>query len=495
MSYIIGIDIGTTNTKAVAYDLKGTVLRQSNKTYSFIAEKEGYHELDPEVLFSAVMHVLTDVNRKHPGDGNTPAGVSFSSAMHGLIAVDRNGIPLTNMITWADLRSSGYAAKLKNSPAGKRLYERTGTPVHPMSPLCKLMWMKDHLPGIFQSAHKFISIKEFVFFRLFGKYIVDRSVASSTGLLDIYTLTWNEEALAYAGITADRLSTPVPSTHIIRGINPAYGDAAGIGPDVPFIAGASDGCLAHLGSNALQKDDVSITIGTSGAVRIMRDEPVKDPQQRLFNYLLTDHLYLSGGPINNGGNVLQWFAKGFLKKEFTAPEQFESFIQEALAVPAGAEGLIFLPYIYGERAPVWDADARGVFYGVSSVHTISHFMRAIIEGISMALYSILNSIEQVTGKTGNIYASGGFIRSKKWVTLLADVIGKRVFVMHAEDSSAAGAALLGMKALGLISDWNDVPSFFSDPVCFEPDLSNHEVYRRNYDVYSNLYEKLKDLKK
>lgn len=355
MNYIIGIDIGTTNTKAVAYDMEGHALHQCNKSYPFISEQEGYHELDPDVLFAAFIEVLKEAVSQTTS--YELCGVSFSAAMHGLMAVDEKGLPLTNMITWADLRSNQYAVDLKNSEIGKKIYERTGTPVHPMSPLCKLMWMKDHIPGIFISAHKFISIKEYIFFHLYGEFIIDRSIASSTGLLDIYSRDWNADALQVAGITAERLSKPIDATFILRGLKSSINGV----PDVPFVIGASDGCLAHLGSNAMHEGDISLTIGTSGAVRIRTDKPVHDPKQRIFNYLLTDNFYLSGGPVNNGGNVLQWFAKGFLEEDFTSPENFESFIVEAFAIPPGSEGLIFLPYIYGERAPVWDASAKGIF--------------------------------------------------------------------------------------------------------------------------------------
>jgi gluconokinase len=492
MKYILGIDIGTTNTKAVAYDGDGNPLAQANSGYLFITEKEGYHELDPEVLLKAVTDVMKTVLQQTSGD--ELAAVCFSSAMHGLIAVDEHGHPLTNMITWADLRSADCAMRLRFSELGHRIYERTGTPIHPMSPLCKIMWLKENEPEIFARTLKFISIKEYVFFHFFGKYIVDHSVASSTGLFDIYNLDWNSDALQAAGITADKLSTPVRTTHVIKGIAEGYATMLGISSDTLFVAGASDGCLAHIGSNALDASDVSLTIGTSGAVRMMVDKPAFDPQQRIFNYVLTENLFLSGGPLNNGGNVLQWYAKGFLKKEFTRADEFDEFIAEACAVPAGSEGLIFLPYIYGERAPVWDAEARGIFFGVSSVHTSAHFMRAIMEGISFALFEILNVLEETIGSAGNIYASGGFIRSRQWISLLTDVLGKKIYITHAEDSSAAGAAMLAMVALGMKKNFNEMRSFFSVKEVYEPDMRNHEVYMRNFAVYSNLYPKFKELK-
>jgi gluconokinase len=492
MNYLIGIDIGTTNTKAVAYSIKGEVLGSSHRSYPVIFPQEGYHELDPKVLLEAVVEVMGEVineNRQHD-----LKAICFSAAMHGLIAVDKDGAPLTNMTTWADLRSSEYAAKLKQSPIAQKLYERTGTPIHAMTPLCKLMWMKDNLPEVFNTAHKFISIKEYIFYHLFNDFIVDQSIASSTGMFDIYALDWNSDALRIAGIDASRLSRHVDAAYIVRGMKSEYAHRFGINEALPVVVGASDGCLAHIGSNAFGDKDVSLTIGTSGAVRIMTDEPVYDPRQRIFNYLLSGHQTISGGPVNNGGNVLQWFARAFLKEENFGPENFESFINEALQVSPGCDGLVFLPYIYGERAPVWDAEARGVFYGVSAAHNVAHFMRAAMEGVSFALLDILLSVEEFTGPVSNIYASGGFIRSAKWLQLLADVMGRKISVMLSQDSSAVGAVILGMKALGIIARYEDAGSFFSIKDTFEPATANREVYRENYKVYSRLYEKLKDIK-
>jgi gluconokinase len=396
------------------------------------------------------------------------------------------------MITWADLRSNSYALKLKNTPAGNNIYERTGTPIHPMSPLCKLMWMKDALPDIFSTSHKFISIKEYIFYHLFGEFIIDHSIASATGLFDIRNMDWNMDALNQAGINADRLSRVVSTSHIIKGLKEPYASSLGIDTQTPFVIGANDGCLAHLGSNAILKGDVSLTIGTSGAVRMMMHKPVHDQKQRIFNYLLTDDLYVAGGPVNNGGNVLQWYATNFLKRPFNTPEDFQWFIDETGTISPGSEGLIFLPYIYGERAPVWDASARGVFYGISGTHTSAHFMRAIMEGVAFALYGIMQSLEETIAPVNNIYVSGGFIRSSEWVQLMSDVFGRKLSVTHGSDASAAGAAIIALRALGRIKNIEDAQSFFSVKESFEPDMEKHEVYMKNYKVYAGLYDKLKD---
>ncbi len=484
--YVLGVDIGTSSTKAVAFSTDGKTLGHTSRPYGFIAPAAGYHELDPQVLLTATITVIKDAVSAQ--SGHELVGVSFSAAMHGLIAVDEKGRALTNMMTWADLRSSAYAQQLRNQPLGAALYERTGTPIHPMSPLCKLMWMREHQPEIFRRAHRFVSIKEYVFFHFFGDFVIDHSLASATGLFDIRTLQWDSVALREAGIEAGRLSRPVPAGYRLEGLKPEYALRMGIDHRLPFVVGASDGCLSQLGSNALRHTDVTLTIGTSGAIRVMTDQPLQAPHGQLFNYVLTEGLYIAGGAVNNGGNVLQWFARTFLRLEETETVDYASFIRQVLEAPPGCEGLILLPYIHGERAPVWNSEARGIFYGISSHHGIAHFMRACLEGVALGLYEILDVLESCTGPVGNIYASGGFTRSSEWVSLVADVLGKKLLVVEGEDASATGAAIIGLLSLGMIDSIDRARAFFERETVFLPDMERHTVYRENYKIYSRLYE-------
>jgi gluconokinase len=210
MRYILGIDIGTTNTKAVAFTDQGEVLGSAGASYPVFSDPTGRHELDPDQLMEAFLSVLRKI-----GKPEGLAGISFSCAMHSLIAIDEECRPLTRAITWADRRSESYAAALKASEAGRRIYRQTGTPIHPMSPLSKLLWLKEKEPGIFRKAARFISIKEYIWWRLFGHYEVDHSIASATGLLDIYTLGWYEESLELAGIHTGNLSTDCPKGFLL----------------------------------------------------------------------------------------------------------------------------------------------------------------------------------------------------------------------------------------------------------------------------------------
>lgn len=495
MRYIIGVDIGTTSTKSIAFDLKGKVISKKSIEYPILNPRPSYSEQDPEEIFTAVLNSVKSITGENVN--NELLGVSFSSAMHSVITVDSTGHPLTNCIIWADTRSNEYAQKIKNSEIGHNIYMKTGTPIHPMSPLCKLAWMKDNMKDIMDKAHKFISIKEYIFFKLFGKYIIDYSIASATGLFDIHELKWNEEALKLAGITEEKLSEPVVPAYIIRGIIDGYDNFMGIDKDVPFVVGGSDGCLANLGTNAIKPGDAAVTIGTSGAIRVIANKPKNDEKERIFSYILTEDHFVLGGPVNNGGVIFRWFRDNFSPLEIQAAKEMgiDPYIlltEKALGVPAGSEGLIFLPYLLGERAPHWDANSRGVYFGINIKHTRDHFIRALLEGIIFGVYSVGKALEETTGEINTIYATGGFARSKVWVQILADVFNKKVCVAESYESSCLGAAVIGMKALGAIEDIEEVRELVPISREFYPDAKNHEVYMKTFEIYSRLYDKLKD---
>jgi gluconokinase len=504
MNYIIGIDIGTTNTKAVAFTDKGEVLGSAGASYPVFTDAGGRHELDPVQLLEAVVTALREVRRKiAAGQGLADgavgareglAGISFSCAFHSLIAVDDSGTPLTRAMTWADLRPSPQAKALKGSEAGKRIYRHTGVPVHAMSPLCKLLWLKENSPAIFGQAARFISIKEYIWWRLFGKYQVDHSIASATGLLETRKRDWYPESLELAGIGPGQLSAPVPCTHIERVLLPEARVLLGPLPEgLPFIIGGGDGSLANLGSSAVRPGETALTIGTSGAIRMTAASPQDDPQERVFSYILSDGLYICGGATNNGGNVIQWYVDKVLGGKEGDEGELNRRIAEAETVPPGCEGLIFLPYLQGERAPVWNADAKGVFFGVRSVHEQRHFMRAILEGISYALYQIGVSMEETTGPIKHIYASGGWTRSPGWLQLMSDVFRKKIYITGVADASAIGAAIMGLYALGIIADLDAAASLVRVVQTYEPDEARHVVYQANYKIFSQLYSRLQDL--
>jgi gluconokinase len=482
MEYVLGIDIGTGSVKAVAVHPEGRSFEVSQQHYSFSAPKPGYHEQDPNQIWEAFAACIKGIINKTRAQ---PLAISLSSAMHSFIVVDENCRPLAPMITWADNRSAEIAAALRNTERGIAIYKATGTPIHAMSPLCKLIWLRENNNELFSKAYKYISIKEFIWYKLFKEFTIDHSIASSTGLFDIVELKWYGHALALAGISASSLSRPVPTDYYKQ-----YKDQSGLSflkTGVPIFIGASDGCLANLGSMANKPGIAAITIGTSGAIRVASNKPLPNADAMTFSYILDKETFICGGPINNGGVAMQWWLNNISGPDPKNEDYIRLFEQIAI-IPAGSNGLIFLPYLTGERAPIWDGESCGNFFGVKLQHTQSDFSRAVMEGICYALKDVLDAVQQNSERISQINVSGGFTKSEVWVQILADITDKNLAILQADDASAVGAAFMALKNIGSIKEY---PFVTADLKIFKPQTQNTGLYSRNFTIYKQLYSDLK----
>jgi gluconokinase len=477
MNYYLGVDIGTTSTKALAFSPTGEVMAQASVAYDMYHPQPDWSEQDPDEIWNAVTGSINKVVKELAPP--SPLLVSFSAAMHSILAVDENGKPLTPCIIWADNRADNIAEGLCNSDKGYAFYQATGVPIHSMSPLCKLLWLKEHEPNLFHAAFKFISIKEYVFYKLFGEFIVDTSVASASGLLNIKSLNWDEAILNYLELEPSRLSRVVSSKEVFY--YKEENGALSLPTNIPFVIGASDGALSNLGSGAMSAHTMALTIGTSGAARIVLTRPETDSRMRTFCYHIKDHYYIAGGATNNGAVVVQWLKDQLLQ----TPESYEDLFKLAETIAAGSEGLLFLPYILGERAPLWNSNARGVFFGLSISHTKAHLVKAAIEGIVYSLYSIGKIIAEKRAVT-EIHASGGLAQNQVGLQILADVFNIKVLVSGDVESSARGAVLLGAEALDLSIDFQN-----KAVAEYHPIPENHAVYQRCFEKFERLYEALR----
>ena len=484
LPYILAVDIGTTSTKAMAVTAIGKILATHTIPYPTYYPKTGHSEQNPNEILDAVKKciVLTLQDTKE----HQLLCLSFSAAMHSIMATDRTGLPLTPLIIWSDLRSLEQANDLASRDVAYKIYEATGTAIHPMSPLCKLMWWKQHEPDLLKKAFKFLSIKDYILHYLTGEWITDYSIASSSGLFNIRSLLWDTLALEAAGITIDQLPIAISPTHIVVSLKEAVCKELQLPQDLKIIPGASDGCLANLGTNAIHSGELSITIGTSGAVRMTVNEPKSDPSQRIFNYILNKNLVVVGGATNNGAILLQWFEKNFGKQENKSSVYDE--VEYACSKDLNQAGLLFLPYMLGERAPIYDPCARGVFFGLSIQHERIHLLRALIEGICFSLLSIGQSLKEVAGDYHVILASGGFVNSPGWVQLLSDVFGKEVKVLARDDASTIGAARLAYEALGVTETFFEKKQ---NGVVYYPNLKKHAQYQKKFQIFLSLYRNLK----
>lgn len=486
--YFIGADIGTSSSKALAFSINGRVMGQHQITYPTLRPKPAYAEQDPDLIFQAVTEAIREVVKQRKGQ--QPVCITFSAAMHSLMAVDGKGRPASRLIIWSDGRSQEEADHLKDQKIATDIYRHTGTPIHPMSPLCKLLWWKKENKSSFDKVTRFISIKDYILFRLFGEYLIDYSLASATGLFDHTTLKWYGPALDLTGITEDRLPACVSPLQVLHGLQKDFARRTGLEPATPFVIGASDGCLANLGTGVTSSGELAATIGTSGAIRLFNNRPINDKKQRLFNYLLLEKEFITGGAINNGGVLLDWFRTHFMHATKTR-ESYTAFLKQAMKAAPGSRGLIFLPYLQGERSPMWDSRARGAFIGIHSEHERMHFMRAVLEGICFSLYDTVNIMDREGSRVNDVYVSGGFTRSPDWVQMLTDLFDKPVKVTSQGDASSIGAVLLGMRAMKVIDSWKQTAPYVKVVKTYRPHKRQTETYRRNFELFAPMYALLR----
>ncbi|WP_258171378.1 gluconokinase [Paenibacillus sp. R14(2021)] len=494
-TYMIGIDIGTTSTKSVLFRENGEVVTSAHVEYPLLTPTPSVAEQDPDQILAAVIATVKNVMA-----GIKPQQVllaSFSSAMHSVIPIDADGQPLMNCLTWADNRSAAWSDRLKREMNGHTLYLRTGTPIHPMSPITKLLWLRHDRSDLFNRTWKFISIKEYIFGKLYGEYVVDHSIASATGMLNLAQLDWDAEALDIAGITSERLSKLVPTTHVMRGMKPDYAAAMGLLPDTPFVVGASDGVLSNLGVDAIEPGVVAVTIGTSGAIRTVVDKPVTDPKGRYFCYALTADKWVIGGAVNNGGVIFRWMKDQLGASEIETAKRlgidaYDMLTQIMERVRPGSDGLIFHPYLTGERAPLWNADARGSFFGLTLHHGKEHMMRAVLEGINYNLYTVLKALEETTGRPARIHATGGFARSALWRQMMADIFDQEVIIPASFESSCLGAVVLGLIAIGRADSFAIVSQMVGSTHSHRPNEKAAALYQELLPIYMRLADKLEE---
>lgn len=491
LSYVLGVDIGTTSTKAVLFTETGNIVSQKAIAYPLYTPTVGAAEQDPDEIWTAVTTSVRTLIETSKIETSQLLCLSFSAAMHSLIAICDNGQLLTRSITWADTRSAKWAYQLKENQQGQTIYSRTGTPIHAMSPLVKLIWLRNEHPEIFKQAAKFISIKEYIFYRLFEQYLVDYSIASATGLMNLKELTWDKEALSIAGITQHHLSQLVPTTHIVEKISEASARELGIPVNTPIVMGASDGVLANLSVGAISPGNVAVTVGTSGAVRAVVEQPWIDPQERLFCYALTENHWVIGGAVNSGGVIFRWIRDQLGEAEVAKAKEvdkdpYDLLMNLAQSVPPGADGLVFHPYLTGERAPIWDANARGSFFGLTLRHTKAHLIRAVLEGIAFNLNLVLQALEDCIGKPKSIQATGGLAKSLLWRQILADVFAQEITVPASYESTCLGAAVLGLYALQKIPSLDVVSQMIGACKQQQPLPKNVEIYQKIIPLYNRL---------
>lgn len=487
--FIVAIDLGTSAARAVLFDLSARPVKVVRQPYALLAPRPGWSEQDPEEIVKAVITCLQEIAGQ-VDQKNEILCVTFSSQMYSVLAIDEEGEPVTNSLTWNDRRSAEIADELRRNNEFRKLVFSTGCPISEIFPIYKILWLKRNLPA--RTNLKFVSIKDYVIARLTGQLISDWSIASASGLFSVDTKQWNEEVLSFVGL--DRFAN-LPEVASPRAVIKQWKskiEDIGILDGIPIVLGGGDGPLASLGIGAVHPGSTAINVGTSAAYRVTVDTPALDPMGKLWTFVADEELWVTGG-ITGGGIVYDWLIRTYFQgKETLLPGQVYKYVDELVqTVAPGAEGLLFIPYIAGQQSPDWNAKQRGGFVGLGVEHGLAHFSRAVLEGLAFSLYRIANTVgSNLQLSSERIYMSGGITNSDVWLQLAADVFGRDVLALENTEGSAKGSMLLGMLALGIISKPDELSAPKSEYKFFTANENNHKAYQGIFDRFENVLKSL-----
>lgn len=482
---ILAIDVGTSSVRAALFGEELDMLCSGVRQYTLNAPVPGWAEQDPQMIRDALDEAIDECLRKR-GSGVEVAGICMDTALHSFVALDREGNPLTTLWTWADTRATSTLERLREGAERISLYRRTGCPLHPMYFPAKIAWLREREPQLYRRTASFASIKSFLLRHLAGRLVEDAGIASGSGLLNLESLDWDEEALALAGVERRLLPDVVEPRSVVGPLRKELAEAWGI-PQVPVVAGGSDGPMANAGAGCIREGDMAITVGTSSAVRMFSSAPRTDEQGRTWCYYLGDRTWVAGGAVNAGGSTLDWLRRAF---PLLAPGEgnvHARMDEMALSVPPGSDGLIAAPYLTGERNPGLQGDARGYLAGLSLRHTAAHFVRALMEGVAYQIGWVYQCVCEVAGTPERIRITGGFVDSAVWPKILAGVLGRELEVPENKEGSLVGTAAFGFSAVDPSTDWRALVGQIGVVHRIEPDPEHVSRYRELFELYQELY--------
>ncbi len=485
--YILGIDVGTSGTKSALFDISGKVIASAFAEYPLYQPSNGWAEQNPEDWWRAVCETLSELTKKVSSD--KIAGIGLTGQMHGLVMLDGGGAVLRNSIIWCDTRTAAQCEEIESIIGRDRLVEITANPALPGFTASKIMWVKKHEPEIFEKCRHILLPKDYIRYKLTGEFATDVSDAGGMQLLDIGKRCWSDEVLSALGIDKDMLAKVYESPEITGMVSDEAAKITGVMCGTPVVAGAGDNAAAAVGMGVYADGKAFTTVGTSGVVFAHTSEPVIDKKGRVHTFCCAvPGAWHVMGVTQAAGLSLNWF-KNNLAKDISYKE-LDDLCEK---LPTGSDKLIYLPYLMGERTPVLDANARGVFFGLSAMHTLAHMARAVMEGVSYSLNNCLDVLKEMNIDVSDMAICGGGGKSKLWRQMISDVYGLDLKTPENDEGPAFGAALLAGVGTGIydsVADACDKTIKMKDKT--STDIKNHEEYEKYYNIYCQLYTDLKE---
>lgn len=483
MRYVIGVDLGTSAVKVLLVDQSGHVVSESAEDYPLIQKKSGYSEQEPEAWVEKTLLALRKLVESSGVSSDEIEGLSFSGQMHGLVLMDAAGDVLRPAILWNDTRTTEECRYIEEK-LGPSLLDITKNQALEGFTLPKLLWVKKHEPEIYEKTASFVLPKDYVRYRLTGALQMELSDAAGTLMLDVAKKEWSQTVLEEMGIKATLCQPLVASHEYVGTLRPEVAEKVGLSSAVKVFAGGADNACGALGAGVIKEGKTMCSIGTSGVVLTYEETGTKNFEGKVhyFNHAVSDHFYAMGVTLS-AGDSFNWFKKGFAENE-----SFDELVSGAAKIQAGSGGLVFTPYLVGERTPHADADIRASFIGVDRSHTKAHFVRAVLEGITFSLKESVEIFRQKGKAIPSLISIGGGAKSEFWLQLQADIFNADVFKLENEQGPGLGAAMLAAYGCGWFPSLEACSETFTKVAgVYHPNPENAALYDRLFTIYQTVY--------
>ncbi len=499
MNYLIGIDIGTSATKTVLFDEKCQVVASASQEYPLYQPQNGWAEQEPTDWANAVENTIKTVIAESGVDKEDIKGIGLSGQMHGLVMLNEANQVIRPSIIWCDQRTGKECKEITEKVGAERLIEITANPALTGFTASKILWVRNNEPGNYAKCRHILLPKDYIRFCMTGEYATEVSDASGMQLLDVPNRCWSTEVLEKLGIDEALLPKVYESPEVTGHISYEFAARTGLSTNTVVVGGAGDNAAAAVGTGIVEDGRAFTTIGTSGVVFAHTSEPIIDPKGRVHTFCCAvPGCWHVMGVTQAAGLSLKWFrdnlGEGYkIEAEKQGVDAYDLINKDVEAVPRGSRRLLYLPYLMGERTPHLDPDCRGVFFGLSAIHTKADMLRAVMEGVSYSLRDCLGILREMNIDVREMMACGGGGKSKIWRQMLADMYGCQVKTIKAQEGPALGVAILAGVGAGI---FQDVPSacreFIQEATYCQPQPEGQSYYEKGHALYQKLYTKLKD---
>lgn len=480
-TYILAHDLGTSGNKATLFDGAGHLVGSAFAAYTTHYPHPNWAEQEPDQWWQAVCDTTRQLLADAGIDAAAIAAVGFSGMMMGCLPVAADGTPLRSCIIWADQRAQEEAAYVAERCGADEVYLRCGHRTSPAYCAPKILWVRNHQPEIYARTAKFLVPKDFIVHKLTGEFATDYSDASGTLLFDLVTRTWHQPFLDALGLTAEQLPAPHPSPAIVGAVTAAAAAATGLAVGTPVVIGGGDGSCAGIGAGVIEPGSAYCVIGTSAWISVSTLAPVPDPQQRTMTFHhVHPQRYAPMGVQQLAGGAREWAWKALAGDNIALDAA-------AAAVAPGAGGLLFLPYLMGERSPWWNPQARGAFVGLAMQHDKPQMARAVLEGVAFGLRQILDSLREHVPDIDALRLIGGGGKSRLWPQILADVFGLPIHMLELKgEATSWGAAVAAGVGAGLY-DWSIAAERSQVVAVVAPNPANWQRYDELLGLFTESY--------